>query len=454
MERIKTLSMSLSLIKLYSRRMKEITRRGFIKSSTALTVGMSLYPGIARGSANESGKVKIGFVGTGNRGISLLKTILSLNNTAVVALCDLDVNRAINAASLCEKRGRAKPRIYGGTLSAYKEMLDKEQLDAVIIATYWDSHTPIALNAMNKGIYPGIEVPAALTVADAWKLVETAEKTGIPCMMLENWSFRNDNLALLNMKCLGMFGEIVHCHCAHSHDCIDHWFFDKDTGQKRWPAEYLLNYNRDQYPTHSVGPILSWMDINHGDIFTEIYSTASASKGINSYFKRKFGESHPNAKIAWKQGDIVTSTLKTKMGKTLVINYDMQLPRPYSNRWLLQGTKGVYDEEKNSVYLVDQSPDYHNWEPWKPYETKYRHKWWTTDLSSQSHGGTDFIMLSQFVEAVQYKKPTPIDVYDTAVMSAIVELSGISIEKNAPVPFPDFTKGKWQTNKPSFALDR
>jgi len=185
-----------------------------------------------------------------------------------VALCDLDVNRAINAASLCEKRGRAKPRIYGGTLSAYKEMLDKEQLDAVIIATYWDSHTPIALNAMNKGIYPGIEVPAALTVADAWKLVETAEKTGIPCMMLENWSFRNDNLALLNMKRLGMFGEIVHCHCAHSHDCIDHWFFDKDTGQKRWPAEYLLNYNRDQYPTHSVGPILSWMDINHGDIFT------------------------------------------------------------------------------------------------------------------------------------------------------------------------------------------
>jgi len=130
MERIKTLSMSLSLIKLYSRRMKEITRRGFIKSSTALTAGMSLYPGIARGSAIESGKVKIGVVGTGNRGISLLKNILSLNNAAVVALCDLDVNRAINAASLCEKRGRAKPRIYGGTLSAYKEMLDKEQLDA------------------------------------------------------------------------------------------------------------------------------------------------------------------------------------------------------------------------------------------------------------------------------------------------------------------------------------
>jgi hypothetical protein len=255
------------------------------------------------------------------------------------------------------------------------------------------------------------------------------------------------------MMRLGMFGEIVHCHCAHSHDCIDHWFFDGQTGNQKWPAGYLLKYNRDQYPTHSVGPILSWMDMNRGDIFTEIYSTASASKGINAYFKRKFGENHPNSKINWRQGDIVTSTLKTKMGKTLVINYDMQLPRPYSNRWLLQGTKGVYDEEKNSVYLLDQSPKYHEWEPWKPYEQKYNHKWWRADYSSQSHGGTDFVMLREFIEAVRIKGPTPIDVYDSAVMTAIVELSGISIEKNVSVPFPDFTKGKWQTNKPCFAMD-
>jgi len=256
------------------------------------------------------------------------------------------------------------------------------------------------------------------------------------------------------MKRLGMFGEIVHCHCAHSHDCIDHWFFDGKTGDQLWPAEYLLKYNRDQYPTHSVGPVLSWMDINRGDIFTEIYSTSSASKGINAYFKRKFGENHPNAKLKYRQGDIVTSVLKTKMGKTLVINYDMQLPRPYSNRWLLQGTKGVYDEQKDSVYLVDKSPEYHTWETWKPYEEKYNHKWWQTDYSTGNHGGADTVMMNQFIAAVRAKGPTPIDVYDSAVMTAIVELSGISIEKNAPVEFPDFTKGKWQTNIPYFGLDK
>jgi hypothetical protein len=196
------------------------------------------------------------------------------------------------------------------------------------------------------------------------------------------------------------------------------------------------------------------MDINRGDIFTEIYSTASASKGINAYFKREFGENHPNANLNYKQGDIITSLLKTKLGKTLVINYDMQLPRPYSNRWMLEGTLGVYDEEKSSIYLRKHSPKYHEWEPWKPYEDKYNHKWWQADLSSQSHGGTDYVMLNQFIDSVKVKGPTPIDVYDSAVMTAIVELSGISIEKNAPVAFPDFTKGKWQTNKPYFAMDR
>lgn len=416
------------------------------------SIGLSMFPRQPGVLEMADKKIRVGVIGTGNRGKSHVQNLLTIEGVEIVALCDTVESHAVSAANICADAGRKRPVIYFKDQFTYKQMLDKEKLDAVIIATYWDSHTAIALHAMNSGTYPGIEVPAALTVEDTWRLVETSGKTGIPCMMLENWSFRQDNLAALNMKRLGMFGEIVHCHCAHSHDCIDHWFFDSKTGEEKWPAEYLLKYNRDQYPTHSVGPVISWMDINRGDIFTEIYSTASASKGINAYFKREFGETHPNGKIKWKQGDIVTSLLKTKMGKTLVINYDMQLPRPYSNRWLLQGTKGVYDEEKSSISLVT-SPKYRKWEPWKPYEEKYNHKWRNADLSSQSHGGTDYVMLSRFVDAVKAKGPTPIDVYDSAVMTAIVELSGLSIEKNAPVPFPDFTKGKWETSKPYFAMD-
>ncbi len=432
--------------------MKNISRRGFIERGSLAALGLSVLPIDLQARNPEKKTVKVGVIGTGGRGMSHIGTLLGMENIEITAVCDLTQAKADNAADYCRKAGKSNPTVYCRDENTWKELLDKEKLDCVIIATYWDSHAAIALHAMKNGIYPGIEVPAALTVEDTWELVETSEKTGIPCMMLENWSFRQDNLAALNMKRQGMFGEIVHCHCAHSHDCIDHWFFDSATGAQKWPAEYLLKYNRDQYPTHSVGPILSWMDINCGDVFTEIYSTASASKGINAYFKRKFGPDHPNANLKYRQGDIVTSVLKTKMGKTLVINYDMQLPRPYSNRWLLEGTLGVYDEEKSSIYLEGKSPQYHTWEPWKPYEEKHNHKWWSSDFSAQSHGGTDFVMLNQFIEAVRAKGPTPIDVYDSAVMTAIVELSGISIAKNAPVAFPDFTKGKWQTSKPYFAV--
>lgn len=432
--------------------MKNVSRREFIRTGSLAAAGISLLPGEAAAWQRTGRTVRVGFIGTGNRGTSHVNNLLTIEGTEIVAVCDIADSRAGNAAEICSKKGRPTPAVYSGDKMVYKKMLDKEKLDAVIISTYWDSHASIAIDAMNHGIYPGIEVPAAITIDDTWKLVDTSEKTGIPCMMLENWSFRQDNLALLNMKRLGMLGEIVHCHCAHSHDCIDHWFFDSKTGEQKWPAEYLLKYNRDQYPTHSVGPVISWMDINRGDIFTEITSTATASKSINAYFKRRFGNDHPNANLKYKQGDIVTSVLKTKMGKTLVINYDMQLPRPYSNRWMLQGTEGVYYEEKNSIYLVDKSPKYHEWEPWKPYQEKYNHRWWQKDPSSQSHGGTDFVMLSRFIEAVAAKGPTPIDVYDSAVMTAIVELSGISIERNAAVEFPDFTRGKWQTNAPYFAL--
>ena len=434
--------------------MDTISRRRFLEKGTIGTVGLSVLPFSMAAGGEIPNTIRIGIIGTGGRGTSHVSTILGMEGTEIVAVCDLFQSRADNAADLCQKAGRKRPKVYCMDENTYKELIDKEKPDCVIISTYWDSHAAIALYAMKNGAYPGIEVPAALTVGDTWQLVETSEKTGIPCMMLENWSFRQDNLALLNMKRLGMLGDIVHCHCAHSHDCIDHWFFDSKTGEQKWPAKFLLEYNRDQYPTHSVGPIISWMDINRGDIFTEIYSTASASKGINAYFKRKFGNDHPNANLNYRQGDIVTSLLKTKMGKTLVINYDMQLPRPYSNRWLLEGLKGVYDEEHGSIYLVDFSPEYHQWEPFKPYQDKYNHKWWNSDYSSYGHGGTDYVMMGQFLDAVKAKGPTPIDVYDSAVMTAIVELSGISIAKNAPVPFPDFTKGKWQTNKPYFAMDQ
>ena len=431
-----------------------LTRRNFIKTTATTTLGVTLASTTLAFDQDENKKpVRVAVIGTGNRGTGLLRNLLAMEGVEIPALCDINTDRLANARRICIEAGQKEPVVYFKDEYSYKQLLDRENLDAVIIATYWDSHTAMAVDAMHQGIYPGVEVPIALSLDECWDLINTSEKTGIPCMMLENWSFRRDNLAILNMTRQGVLGEIVHCHCAHSHDCIDHWFFDKDDGHQRWPAKYLLNYNRDQYPTHSLGPVLSWMDINCGDAISEIYSVATASKGINAYFKRRFGEDHPNAKLKYKQGDIVTSTLKTRKGKTIIVNYDMQLPRPYDNRWMIQGTLGVYNEQRNALYIAETSPEYHQWEPFKPYEEKYLHEWWKEGVKmKEGHGGVDYLELSLFIDAVRNKTQTPIDVYDSVTMSAVVALSGISIGKSSPIEFPDFTRGKWEKRKPSFAV--
>ncbi len=434
-------------------------RREFLKANALAALGWTVKMGEIKPSRNLVDKktVRLGVVGTGNRGRGLLGILLGMEGIEIPALCDINKEHLALAYDMVVKSGRKKPEGYWNDEYVFKQLMDRDDLDAVIIATYWEWHTPMAVYGMKSGKYVGVEVPAAYTLEECWELVDTYEETKIPCMMLENWSFRRDNLAVLNMIRRGLIGEVVHCHCAHSHDCIDHWFFHPETGEDRWAAKYLLQHNRDQYPTHQLGPVISWMDIGCGDYFDYITSTATDCFGINDYFKRRFGPDHPNARRTYAQGDIVSTVVRTKKGKSIVINYDMQLPRPYDNRWMIQGTRGIYNEQRNAVYLTGISPEYHSWESFDPYQEKYEHGWWSAigdDAGEFSHGGTDFLELKLFIEAVRKRTQTPIDVYDSVIMSVNGPLSEESIAKaSAAVQVPDFTRGKWQTRSPRFALE-
>lgn len=409
--------------------------------------------------ASERGgkeKARIGVIGTGNRGRSLLGILLGMQEVEVPALCDLQAGNLEKASQMVVDSGRPRPEAYLDNELTYRKLLERDDLDAVIIASYWEWHAPMAVDGMKAGKYVGVEVPAAYTLEECWDLVNTYEATKVPCMMLENWSFRRDNLAVLNMIRDGLLGETVHCHCAHSHDCIDHWFFDSETGMDRWGAKFLVAHNRDQYPTHQLGPVLSWLNIGCGDYFDQLTSTVTGQFGINAYFKRRFGPDHPNAKKSFAQGDIVTTVVRTKKGKSIVVNYDMQLPRPYDNRWAIQGTLGIYNEQRNSVYLEGVSPAYHEWESFDPYQEKYDHSWWKALRAGGpelSHGGTDHLELKLFVEAVRKGTQTPLDVYDSVIMSANGPLSELSIARgSAPVAVPDFTRGRWAAVSPKFAV--
>ncbi|HSW44163.1 MAG TPA: Gfo/Idh/MocA family oxidoreductase [Phycisphaerae bacterium] len=437
---------------------QKLDRRSLLKVGASAGVAMSAtaLAQTTTKAANDRSVVRIGVVGTGGRGTGLMQTLLKLNGVEVPAVCDVNEASLKQAQDIVAAAGRKRPDGYGDGPLAYQKLCERDDLHAVLITTPWELHTPVAIHAMQAGKYPAVEVPAAVTIEECWALVNTSEQTGVPCMMLENWSFRRDNLAVLNMIRKGLLGTMVHCHCAHSHDCIDHWFFDRQ-GNDRWPARYLINHNRDQYPTHSLGPVLSWLDINCGDVFGYLTATATDSRAINEYFARKFGPAHPSAKRKYAQGDIVTSVVRTKRGKSIAINYDMQLPRPYDNRWMVQGTLGIYNEQGSLVYLSGISPKYHEWESFAPYQKEYDHTLWKSlqsDIGDLGHGGTDYIELQEFVKAVRAKTQTPIDVYDSVTMCCIIGLSELSIARgSAPVECPDFTRGKWQTRKPTFAAD-
>ncbi len=428
-----------------------ISRRNFLKTNAAVLAGATLANILPRKTfAEEPRPVRIGVVGTGARGQAQIGGLLSIKDVFIPAVCDINPQALAAAQHIVSEKGQPKPEGYTGETD-YKKLMDRDDLDAVIIATPWDLHVPMSVYSMKAGKVTGCEVPIAYTLEECWELIETWEETGTPCMQLENWSFRSDNLAVLKMIREGLLGEITHVHCAHSHDCVDHWYFERGTGNWRWGAKFLVEHNRDQYPTHQQGPVLSWMDITCGDYYDTITSTATDCFSIYDYFRRNFPD-HPNGKRKYKQGDIVTTVVRTKKGKTIVINFDMQSPRPYDNRWMVQGTRGIYNEQRDAVYLTGHSPEYHQWEPFGPYHEKYKHAWAKSAFGG--HGGADGIMLEQLIKAIRRKQSLPLDLYDGVLMASIGPLSEMSIAQGGQViQVPDFTRGKWKTRKAYFAFE-
>jgi len=322
---------------------------------------------------------------------------------------------------------------------------------------------------MNAKKYVGCEVNVGMTVEECWELVHTSERTGMPLMMLENVCYRRDVMAVLNMVRQNIFGELVHLQGGYQHDLRGVKFNDGKTnpgvgaefGKKgfseaQWRTQHSINRNGELYPTHGIGPIATMIDINRGNRFTELVSYSSKSRGLHDYIVKIGGENHPNAKIKFKLGDVVTTMIRTANDETILLQHDTNLPRPYSLGFRVQGTNGIWMDVNKSIYIEGQSKKAHQWEDAKEWLDKYDHPLWKkygNDASGAGHGGMDWFVLNAFIEAVKRKTNTPQDVYDAVAWSAITPLSESSILLGGEsVEFPDFTQGKWMNRKNDFAL--
>ena len=441
-------------------------RRTFVQSTSALTAGL-LVPKLPSYSKS---KLTVAIIGTGLRGQGHIDLLLRRDDITIIATADPDAKMTALAMKLFEDRGLPLPKTYTQGNRDYLRMLDTEKPDAVIIATPWEWHVEQAVAGLERNIYVGLEVAGGLSINDSWQLVNAQEASSTHLYFLENVCFRRDVMAVLNMVRKDMFGELIHLECGYQHDLRGVKFNDgvtpynsgvefgeKGYSESKWRTQHSINRNGELYPTHGLGPVAQYININKGNRLTHLTSMASKSRGLHNYIVNhpKGGAEHPNAQVEFALGDKVTTMLRCHNGETIVMHHDTNLPRPYSLGFRVQGTKGLWMDLHDSVHIEGQSPA-HRWESDETYMEKYDHPLWKKyehKAEGAGHGGMDFFLIHSFVEHAKKGERPPFDVYDAATWMAITPLSEQSIALGSqPQAIPDFTNGQWATRKNTFAL--
>jgi predicted dehydrogenase len=449
------------------------TRRTFVKQTAALGVGMSILQSpLAAIASPVRSKIRLGFIGVGLRGQSHLEEALKRKDIEVSAICDPDTELAIPAARkiLAQAGYTKKVAEYTKGEEDYLNLLKRDDVDAVIVATPWEWHARQGVAAMKAGKPVGMEVCGATDLQECWELVEAHEQTGVQLFALENVCYRRDVMAVLTMVREGLFGEILHLHGGYQHDLREVKFNDgkqyygggvefgeKGISEAKWRTNHSVHRNGDLYPTHGLGPVATMININRGNRLMTVSSVATKARGLHEYVVAKGGELHPNAKVNFKLGDIVTSSITTANGETIILSHDTSSPRPYSLNFRVQGTRGLWMDDFNSIYVEGVSSPAHKWEADAAYMEKYDHPLWKRNAEAAKdagHGGMDYFVLNSFIECLKRDALFPLDVYDLATWYAITPLSEASIAHGGETQqIPDFTKGKWMRRKPVFCLN-
>lgn len=396
-------------------------------------------------------QLKIAVIGLGGRGHFLLSTVVKMEGIVVSAICDLYEDRCLAGVKEVESAAGNTPF----STDNYKEVLALDEIDAVIVSTSWADHLHVAISAMKAGKYVATEVGGAYSIDECWELVKTHEETSVPCMLLENCCYGREELMVLSMVKKGLFGEVIHCQGGYRHDLRSEVVNGKENRHYR-----LVNYmhrNCENYPTHELGPIAKVLDINRGNRMLSLNSMASKAKGLHEYILKEKGEKHDLADFQFAQGDVVTTIIKCAHGQTIVLTLDTTLPRAYSRGFHVQGTKAMYMEDNNSLFIdgIHNKYDFVWKEQWNNVEQmrdEYDHPIWQgyTPSSEAGHGGMDDLVLSAFFDSVRRQVQTPIDVYDMAAWMCITALSEQSIATGGqPIAIPDFTNGKWINREPA-----
>ena len=448
-----------------------ISRRGMIR-----TLGVCAAAALGAGAAPQGGEpprragqnsvlglkhppleqVRIGLIGAGGRGMSLLRNLLEIDGVAVTAVCDLVPQRVAAAqARVVEKKGQPAPAGFSAGETDFENLCRRDDVDLVYVVTPWEWHTPMAVAAMKAGRHAAIEVPAAITLEECWELVDTAEQTGRHCMMLENCCYGELEMLVLNMARAGLFGDITHGEAGYIHPFAEGLLSTADGSV--WRRRHLQQSNGNLYPTHGLGPVALYMDIHGGDRFATLVSMSSCERSL-SRARDQLPEGDPRRQETYACGDVNTSLIKTALGRSILVQFDLVTPRPYDRINMICGTQGTFRDYPPRIHLQGKTSG-HAWETdLEPYLAAHGHPLWkqlkSQALASGGHGGMDYLMSWRLIQCLRAGRPLDMTVYDAAAWSSVYPLSIASVAQgSAPLAVPDFTRGQWQQPRPLLAAD-
>lgn len=402
-------------------------------------------------AADPIDTVRTGFIGLGMRGPDAVRRFTYIDGAKVVALCDLEADRVAKSQEILAGRGKPAAAEYSGE-DGWKQLCERDDIDLVYICTNWQTHVDMAVYAMECGKHVAVEVPAAMSVAECWRLVDTSERTRKHCMMLENCVYDFFELTCLNMAQQGLFGEVLHAEGAYIHNLEPFWDYYHDN----WRLDFNQKHSGDVYATHGFGPDCQVLNIHRGDKLEYLVSMDTKSVVGLEVAKEKMGVD------TFANGDQTSTLVKTRNGKTILVQHNVYTPRPYDRMYQLVGTKGFADKYPNSAFafepdqIADAAAEYdnlssHSYVPREVRDSlmaKYKHpiarEIEEKALEVGGHGGMDFIMDYRLIWCLRNGKPLDMDVYDAAEWSCLGELTAASIANGSkPVKIPDFTRGRW-----------
>lgn len=411
-------------------------------------------------------QVRVGLIGVGERGGGQDVRWGAVSN--ISAVCDIRPERVSRTVGRIMAQGFQdnEPVGYSNGEEDFLNLVRRDDIDLVYVATPWEWHYPQAKAAMEHGKHVAVELPISPHLDEIWDLVRTSERTGKHCMLLENVNYFRPELRMFNMAKAGLFGELQHASGGYVHDLRWPYFFGGAYYPEHWRRRWQTRMNALHYPMHGLGPVSAALDINRGDRFAELVAVSSPPMNLALFRENdpRVGPDHSSwDDDEYISGDRHTALIKTANGRMIRVEHDVNSPHPYSRETTLTGSGGVVELDNARIYLESLGHDNHSWRTGSAFNTimaEHDHWLWPAleDLADQygGHGGGDFIAIFRLVQLMRLGMTPDIDVYDSAAWCSVIPLSHESMKRGRiqAVKVPDFTRGFWEDPRPTFDRER